>query len=293
MLFYDLYRDHPFVRVPKVYPSHSTDVVLTSEYVPGRSFDQILEADEVERSRYGEILYRFIIGSLLELGVFNGDPHPGNYIFDEDGRVVFLDYGCIKYFPEDMMRSWKELVRAHLDGDRAEFCRRLVELGFFRPGTDLAEEPLYEYFGYFYEPFRVDRDFTFTREYNAKSMEMVFKPSGDIKPLHRQMNMPRDFVFVNRIQWGVYSVLAQLGATGNWHRIHREYLDRTAPITELGHADHEYRRRWNEARDLPRGAELIVTPKGVRLRQPDPDSRPTASRDRLNLMGAVARREAG
>jgi predicted unusual protein kinase regulating ubiquinone biosynthesis (AarF/ABC1/UbiB family) len=220
--------------------------------------------DAADKTRYAEVLYRFVFGSVIKLGVFNGDPHPGNYIFDPDGRVVVLDYGCIKYFPEPMMHTWRRLVRAHLDGDRAAFCRGLVELGFFEPGTPLDADALFDYFGYFYEPFRIDREFTFTRDYNAKSFEMIFQPKGDIAKLHKQMNMPRDFVFVNRIQWGVYSLLAQLDAHGNWHRIHREYLQDALPDTELGRADRDYRARWCDERGLPRDADLMVTPSGVR-----------------------------
>jgi predicted unusual protein kinase regulating ubiquinone biosynthesis (AarF/ABC1/UbiB family) len=194
--------------------------------------------------------------------VFNGDPHPGNYIFDADGRIVFLDYGCIKFFPEPMMAVWRKLVCAHLDGNQSDFMHQVLALGFFKPEAKLPTQPVFDYFGYFYEPFRVDRTFTFTRDYNAKSMEMVFKPKGDIAPLHRQMNMPPDFLLVNRIQWGVYSILAQLDAVGNWYRIHREYLFDDEPSTDLGRADHAYRARWCAERKLPQ--HLVVTPEGIR-----------------------------
>ena len=43
-----------------------------------------------------EIIYRFVFSSILEHGMFNGDPHPGNYLFADDGSVTFLDFGCVK-----------------------------------------------------------------------------------------------------------------------------------------------------------------------------------------------------
>ena len=98
--------------------------------------------------------------------------------------------------------------------------------------------------GYFYEPFHHDREFTFTREYNSKSLGHVFKPEGRFAPMAKTLNMPRDFVFVNRIQWGVHSVLAHLGARGNFHRIQREHLFGDAPSTELGRADAAWRARY-------------------------------------------------
>jgi predicted unusual protein kinase regulating ubiquinone biosynthesis (AarF/ABC1/UbiB family) len=263
--FYDLYAGHPFIRVPRVIDSHSTDRVLTTEFVAGRRFGEMKAGDDAVRARSAEILYRFVIGSLLGFGVFNGDPHPGNYLFDDDGRVVFLDFGCVKYFPEAMLHRWTCLVDAHLAGDRGEFQRRLVELGFLPHDAALDGDVLYDYFAYFYEPFRIDRAFTFSRAYNAQSFGIVFKPEGRFAPIGKIVNMPADFVFVNRIQWGVYSLLGDLQATGNWHRIDAEYRRGAPPSTELGELDQAFRARWRRERGLPDG-RLALTPDGVRRR---------------------------
>jgi predicted unusual protein kinase regulating ubiquinone biosynthesis (AarF/ABC1/UbiB family) len=241
--FLALYDGHPFIRVPRLHASHSTARVLTSEFVSGRSFADVCALDEATRSRYGEIIFRFVFGSIIRQGVFNGDPHPGNYLFDDEGRVVFLDFGCVKYFPAAMLHDWRALVQAHLRGDRDGFADQLVALSFL-PSTDgLDRDVLFDYFGYFYEPIQHDREFTFTREYNAQSFKQVFKPEGRFAALPKKLNMPRDFVFVNRIQWGVHSVLAHLGARGNFHRIQREHLYGEPPSTELGRLDHEFRTR--------------------------------------------------
>ena len=88
---------------------------------------------------------------------------------------------------------------------------------------------LTRYFGFFYEPFAEDREFEFTRDYNRRSFGMIFAPSGEFEGMSKKMNMPPDFVFVNRIQWGVWSILGQLDVKMNFHRIHREYLFGDAP----------------------------------------------------------------
>jgi predicted unusual protein kinase regulating ubiquinone biosynthesis (AarF/ABC1/UbiB family) len=260
--FADLYGGHPFIRVPRVIDSHSTARVLTSEFVAGRRFADVLGDGEPARSRWGEILFRFVVGSIMQFGVFNGDPHPGNYLFDADGRMVFLDFGCVKYFPEEMMGRWRALLNAHLGGEREAFRAKLVELGFIKAEAPADAAMLYDYFGYFYEPFRLDRVYTFTREYNARSFEHVFKPQGAFAPIARLVNMPRDFVFVNRIQWGIHSIQAQLGASGNWHRIQREFISGAPPSTELGRIDAEWRARWRKERGLV--GELRLRPEGCR-----------------------------
>lgn len=263
--FFDLFDGHPFIRVPRVYLGHSAARVLTSEFVDARRYADVLDLPQADKNRYGEILYRFIVGCVFSFGVFNGDPHPGNYLFDDDGRVVFLDFGCVKYFPPDMLVRWRELMKAHLSGKPEEFRALLVEFEFLRADSDLATDDLYEYFGYFYEPFREDRVFCFNHEYTRRSFRMVFAPEGRFSGFSKKLNMPRHFVFVNRIQWGVYSVLAELGAEANWHRIHREYIFGDEPSTELGRQDAHFRTGWRDARGLSPG-ELLLTPEGVQDR---------------------------
>jgi predicted unusual protein kinase regulating ubiquinone biosynthesis (AarF/ABC1/UbiB family) len=262
--FHDLYRDHPFIRVPRVIDSHSTTRVLTSEFVAGRRWQDALTAPDADRQRYAEVLYRFVFGSITRFGVFNGDPHPGNYLFDDAGKVVFLDYGCVKFFPIQMRREWRALQSSHMAGDKAQFHAQAVKLGFLKADTDVTPELIYDYFNYFYEPFREDRVFTFTSEYNAKSFAQVFRPQGPFLGLQRKLNMPPDFVFVNRIQWGVVSLLSQLQAQANWHQIHNELLFDAPPSTTLGHVDHEYRAKWRREHDLEGATELALTQDGIR-----------------------------
>ena len=239
--FIRLYDGHPFIRIPRVIASHSTKRVLTSEFIRGRRFADVCALDAATRARYGEIIFRFVFGSIVRHGVFNGDPHPGNYLFDDDGRVVFLDFGCVKYFPSEMRQNWRALVRAHLSNDPATFARQLVALTFIPSLEGFDPNVLFEYFGYFYEPIQEDREFAFSREYNARSFKQIFKPDGKFGGLSKQLNMPRDFVFVNRIQWGVHSILAHLGARANFHRIQRELLFGDPPSTELGRIDERFR----------------------------------------------------
>lgn len=239
--FRELYAGHPFIRVPRVFASHSAGRVLTSELVVGQTFAEVAAGDPTARERFAEILYRFVFGSIIQFSVFNGDPHPGNYLYTPRGEVVFLDFGCVKRFPAAMMTRWKQLVIAHLEGRAADFRALACELGFLADDAPVDAALLYDYFGYFYEPFSSDEVYTFTPEYNARSLGMVFRPSGRFAGMSRRLNMPPDYVFVNRIQWGVYSILCALGATGNWHRIHREYLCDEPPSTELGRIDRAYR----------------------------------------------------
>src|SRR3954447_10771213 len=91
-----IWRGHPFAVVPDVVTSLSREHVLVSEWVDGLGFEAVRKLPQEERDRFGEIVFRFFIGSLWRTGFFSGDPHPGNYLLMEDGRVAFLDFGMTK-----------------------------------------------------------------------------------------------------------------------------------------------------------------------------------------------------
>src|SRR5690606_5639526 len=102
-LFAEFYRGHPFIHVPEVVDELSSARVLTTELAEGVPFAEVERWSQEERDLAGETIFRFVFGSLYRLHAFNGDPHPGNYLFRTGGRVTFLDFGLVKRFtPEEM-----------------------------------------------------------------------------------------------------------------------------------------------------------------------------------------------
>ena len=76
---------------------------------------------------------------------FNGDPHPGNYLFHGDGRITFLDFGLVRYFSEDEIDLFAAMVKASaVDHDAAEYRRLAERVGLLvrtrrcRPTTSAA-----------------------------------------------------------------------------------------------------------------------------------------------------------
>src|SRR4051794_28484244 len=91
-----IFAGHPFIVVPQVISSLSRERVLVGEFVHGVGFEELKQRGQDERDRVGEILFRFFLGSLYRHRQFSGDPHPGNFLVLEDGRVAFLDFGLFK-----------------------------------------------------------------------------------------------------------------------------------------------------------------------------------------------------
>jgi predicted unusual protein kinase regulating ubiquinone biosynthesis (AarF/ABC1/UbiB family) len=261
--FAELYAEHAAIAVPAVIASHSTKRVLTMELARGGDFAWLRAQPDAVRQRAAEVVYRFVWGSMFRHRAFNGDPHPGNYRFDADGRVTFLDFGCVKYFDARTTEAMRALHRHHLAGDRAAFRAELVGLGFLADDAKVSAELYYDYMGFFYEPFTHDGEYTFTTDYTSRSLAHVFD-SRDPRfgQVPRQSNMPRDFVLLNRLQWGLWPLLAELGARNHWHRIHREAIEGAAASTPLGLEFAAAEARWRAQRGVPAGAEIWLGPSG-------------------------------
>ena len=237
--FFERYDGHPFIRIPRIYTDYCRPRVLVSDYVEGLDFDQMLaSASEASRQRYGEIIYRFIFGSLNRFRLFNADPHPGNYLFPGDGSVAFLDFGSVKMF----RRQTRELLLEQLDAVIAGDAQRLVEglrKAGFLPGSVPDPQKLLNWFRVVNEPVLSDRVFRYTPEFAREVTRVLSDPRRGYVDLMRKLNLPPDYLLLNRIHWGVNSILGRLRATANWRRILLD-LRGGPPATELGRAERPF-----------------------------------------------------
>ncbi|WCO67202.1 AarF/ABC1/UbiB kinase family protein [Iamia majanohamensis] len=236
-LFADFYRDHPFIHVPDVVPELSTARVLTTELAVGRTFEEVVASDQATRDRAAEVIYRFVFRSLYRLQAFNGDPHPGNYLFGDDGRVTFLDFGLVKRFTDAELADFSEMVQAMaVDRDPAWFRRTIERVGLLPPGHPASDAELMEYFGHFYELVDAEGPSTVTSAYASESVRRIFDPTGPYAEIQRAANLPPAFVIIQRINLGLYAIMGELGATADWRGICEElwpFVD-GPPRTALG-----------------------------------------------------------
>ncbi len=233
-LFADFYKGHPFIHVPEVLHNYSTSRILISELVSGSSFAEVLTWPQEQRDMAGEAIFRFVFRSLYRFRAFNGDPHPGNYIFHKDGKVTFLDFGLIKHFTVDEMNMFQSMVKAAvLDNDMETYRRVIEDAGMFQKDAPFSTEEAGDYFAHFYEPVRESKDMTWTTGYATSIVRHTFDRTSAIA---QYATVPRSFVFIQRINLGLYALLGQLGASGNFRRISEELWPMTnaAPSTPMG-----------------------------------------------------------
>jgi predicted unusual protein kinase regulating ubiquinone biosynthesis (AarF/ABC1/UbiB family) len=236
-LFARYYDGHPFIRVPHVIPELSTARVLTSELVSGAGFEELLTWDQHERDLAAEAIHRFVFRSLYRLHAFNGDPHPGNYLFHRGGRVTFLDFGLTKLFSDEDLAPLIDAVRFLVfDKDYEAFRAALERAGFLKAGAPVPTSVVVDRFALFYSTALRDEPMTITPAFASSIVRRFFDARGPLAPYS---DVPRAYVIMQRINLGLYAVLGSLNATANWRRIAEEIwpFRNGPPSTPLGEAE--------------------------------------------------------
>ena len=239
-LFADAYARHPNIHVPRVVDEYSSHRVLTTELATGARFAEAEGWSQDERNLAAEAIFRFVFRSIYRLHAFNGDPHPGNYLFRPGGRVTFLDFGLVKRYTPTEVRLFESLIQAMvLDRDIAAFRRVLERNDILRPDSDVTDDDVNAYFGHFYEFVLEDRPVTFSPEYASESVRRVFDPNGPYAHVAKAANVPPVLVVSQRINLGLHAVLGRLRATENFRRIAEEIWPMTnaPPSTPMGEAE--------------------------------------------------------
>lgn len=233
-LFADYYRGHPHIWVPDVIDDLSAGTVITTEFVAGRRFESAFDLPQADRDRISEILYRFVFRSLNRQYSFNGDPHPGNYLLADDGRVAFIDFGLVKHFEPDEIDQFARLIRAMLERDAAAFRRAAEEVEVLRPGAPFDDQEIYDWFAAYYELILEDEPIQVTPEYSGRLLYKTF--DARTNEILKHTNVPPTFALIQRINLGLFSLMGRLEATANWRAISEELWVWTdaPPSTPMG-----------------------------------------------------------
>lgn len=211
------------VRVPGLVSSHSAKRVLTTELARGATFDEACAAPEDARRAWARTMWRFVFKGTLVGGILNADPHPGNYIFHEDGVVTFLDYGCAQEVDEAHRKRGEAVHRAALARDESAFAKAVATLVASKPGP--LEDMAIAYTRKIFEPL-FNSPYRITRPYAASlvdGMKDMAKLARKI-PAEQAFPMPADMLFVNRLQFGFFSVLARLDVECDFASVERAFL---------------------------------------------------------------------
>jgi predicted unusual protein kinase regulating ubiquinone biosynthesis (AarF/ABC1/UbiB family) len=231
------FRDHPFIRVPGVVTSMSTRRVLMSDYIAGRGFGAVKALDEAQRDRFAEICFRFFYGLVRRERVAAGDPHPGNYLLCDDGKVCFLDFGLVRRMDADYLDGERALAHAVVIGDAETAHRWMGDLGYLPDPDDFHPDRILQQLAtsgewYFTTGFR-----RLDPEYVRALMEIASSPRSPFFDEMRRQTIPPQALLLRRMEGLLFGVLGELRAGADWGRLALEYIADEPPSTELGQVE--------------------------------------------------------
>jgi predicted unusual protein kinase regulating ubiquinone biosynthesis (AarF/ABC1/UbiB family) len=235
-----IYRGHPFIVVPEVMTSLSHEKVIVMEFVSGRGFEEIKQLPQAERDRLGEIVFRFYFGCMYRHLQFSGDPHPGNSLLLNDGRMAFLDFGLFKRIPASIAEFELEIARIGATGDGVALIDHLHRGGFIAKPEYYTPEGILDQLRDMTWWYSTDAEVQLTPEIATEIMIEMSDPRSSHFSKMRHETLPPDHLFGRRLEMLTLAVMSQLRARGNWHRIAREWIYGDPPVTELGRQEAEF-----------------------------------------------------
>ena len=231
------WRNHPFVFVPPVHTDLSHRRVLVTDFLRGRRFEEVKLLPDAERDRFGEIVFRFFFGTLKHTRRAAGDPHPGNYLLLDDGKVGFLDFGLMRVVDADYLAQEQLLAQAVTRQDAARVHHLLAALGYlpdpasFEPDKLLAQ--ISAAGAWYLEPGRRRLDSAYVTEV----IERGGSPRSEYFEQMRRQTIPPQALLIRRMEGLVFATLGEVRAEGDWHALGSEYWEDAPPSTELGKVD--------------------------------------------------------
>lgn len=229
--FAELWRDDPAVRVPEVVPELSTRRVIASRYADGDRWSHAVQAPAELRNQWGTAIARFQWVSLFRDGFTNLDPHPGNYLFHEDGTVTFVDFGACQRFDESQLDRFAGLIHAVVDGSDDAIVDALVDFGLVTsPGSKTFDHTLIT------RPVRLaiepamheDQPFRFTPTFVADQVGQAVRLrfGKDELRLLQQLDVPVELPMILRITLGTAGILSRLDTAVDFRAVIDEALAR-------------------------------------------------------------------
>jgi predicted unusual protein kinase regulating ubiquinone biosynthesis (AarF/ABC1/UbiB family) len=186
-------------------------------------------------------MYRFVFRSLYEVHAFNGDPHPGNYLFHGGGKVTFLDFGMVKHFTDADLLPLMQMARnLCVNDDPGRFRVSMEEAGFLVPAAPLSDAQIAEHLALFYQLIRESKTIEVTSDYATAVVHRFF----DVRsPVAQYARIPQSYVVLQRINLGLFALLGDLHATANWRAIAEEIWPfvQAPPSTPMGRAETQWR----------------------------------------------------
>lgn len=205
---------------PEYYPKLSSKKIITMDWMEGLHLKEFLATNPPQKlkNKIGQALWDFYNFQQHELRAVHADPHPGNFLITPDEKLGVIDFGCIKELPDDFYNPFFALVSPGLMNDKTATIKAFRELEMIHPNDDKKQIEFYyksykEMISLFALPY-ASKTFDFSE---PKFFEDLYAYGEKITkmPEFKQPRGVKHFIYINRTNFGLYTLLNELSATVN------------------------------------------------------------------------------
>jgi predicted unusual protein kinase regulating ubiquinone biosynthesis (AarF/ABC1/UbiB family) len=209
------------LKFPAYYPKLSCEKIITMDWMEGIHLSEYIKtsASQEERNRIGQALFNFYMYQIHKLRYFHADPHPGNFLVDDKGNLVAIDFGCMKKIPDSFYTPYFDLVNPETLADESLYLPKMYDLEMLHKGDSAEDVKFFSALFHrllliFTQPLQ-NEVFDFSDPKFMNEVAQVSEELANDKTL-RKMNGNRGskhFIYVNRTFFGLYNLLSDLKAT--------------------------------------------------------------------------------
>lgn len=205
---------------PNYYPEFSSEKIITMDWMSGIHLSEFTakSTDREVGDNIGQALWDFYMYQIHVLRKVHADPHPGNFLVDDQNRLIALDFGCMKQIPNDFYVPYFELINKNVITDEKLFNEKLFELEILRPDDSAKEieyftEMFHDLLSLFTKPFK-EETFDFSDETFFDSIAKLgerFTNDTNLKKMNGNRGS-KHFIYMNRTFFGLYNLMFDLKA---------------------------------------------------------------------------------
>lgn len=211
------------VSFPTYYPEFSSKKILTMDWLDGHHLTEFMKTKPSQEvcDAIGQAMWDFYDFQIHELHQVHADPHPGNFIMQQNGTLGIIDFGCVKVIPDDFYQQYFELLEKELLDDSDTLMQKLLAFNYIYPNdTPDDKKVLLEIFkeimSLLNRPFHAGIFDFGDDSYFVDLYE--FGETHKNTPQLRKSKKPRgasQALYLNRTYFGLYNLLNKLGAKVN------------------------------------------------------------------------------
>jgi predicted unusual protein kinase regulating ubiquinone biosynthesis (AarF/ABC1/UbiB family) len=208
------------MKFPKYYTELSSGRIITMDWMQGKHLSEFTKTDFSQETgnKIGQALWDFYMFQIHGLRKVHADPHPGNFLVNNEEELIAIDFGCIKEVPDSFYIPYFELAKPENFSDDTIFTDKLYELEILL-STDTPDEVVFfksifrELLSLFTSPFQ-KKEFDFGDALFWGKIADLSEHLASDKQI-RKMNGNRGskhFLYMNRTFFGLYNLLHDLKA---------------------------------------------------------------------------------